>query len=136
MLPHKKTTESDEENSIRNRFNKYISEKQIENVNKKIEVIINILDFIKEIIKAPETNILRSWFDTKEDLITELENHIIKLKKEDFSNIKELVILFAPTSDLQEISIDSGWGQMFLIISKKFDGAIKDLIEEFNIELF
>ena len=136
MLPHKKTTESDEENSIRNRFNKYISEKQIENVNKKIEVIINILDFIKEIIKAPETNILRSWFDTKDDLITELDNHILKLKEEDFSNLEELIILFAPTSDLQEISIDSGWGQLFLPISKRFDGAIKDLIEEFNIKPF
>ncbi|GAH80512.1 unnamed protein product, partial [marine sediment metagenome] len=32
------------------------------------------------------------------------------------------------------ISIDSGWGQMFLTISKKFDGAINDLIEEFDIE--
>ena len=104
--------------------------------NEKIEVVINILESIKEMIKSPETNILHSRFDTKEDVITKLDNHILKITKEDFSNIEELIILFAPTSDLQEISLDSGWGQLFLKISKRFDSAIKDLIEEFNIKQF
>ena len=45
-----------------------------------------------------------------------------------------MVILFAPTSDLQEISIDSGWGDQFLIISERFDGLIKDLIDFFNLD--
>ncbi|NVM38312.1 MAG: hypothetical protein HWN81_22145 [Candidatus Lokiarchaeota archaeon] len=104
--------------------------------NEKIDNVINILEHIKEIIQAPDTNILHSWFDTKEDIIAKLDNHILKLKKEDFSNIEDLIILFAPTSDLQEISIDSGWNQLFLTISKRFDNAIKDLIEEFNIKPF
>ena len=105
------------------------------NINKKIEVTIDILESIKKRLKSPETNILRSQFDSQEDIINELDNHILKLKNKDFSNIEELIILFAPTSDLQEISIDSGWGQMFLGISERFDSALKDLIEEFNIEL-
>ncbi|MFW9875455.1 MAG: hypothetical protein ACFFG0_20300 [Candidatus Thorarchaeota archaeon] len=56
--------------------------------------------------------------------------------KEDLSKIKDLIILFAPTSDLQEISLDSGWSELFLIISERFDSVIKDLIEEFNIKPF
>ena len=76
-------------------------------INEKIEAII---DIINDVIKAPETNILRSWFDIKEDIITELDKYILKLKKEDFSVIGELTFLFSPTSELQEISIDSGWG--------------------------
>ena len=79
----------------------------MKNINEKIEAII---DIINDVIKAPETNILRSWFDTKEDIITELYKYILKLKKEDFSVIGELTFLFSPTSELQEISIDSGWG--------------------------
>jgi hypothetical protein len=58
------------------------------------------------------------------------------LKKQDFSTIGELIILFAPTSDLQEISLDSGWSQIYLAISKRFDGAIKELIEEFDVKPF
>ena len=77
---------------------------------------------------------IRSLFDTKEDLISELEDHILKLKNEDFSKIKDLIILFAPTSDLQEISLDSGWVKLFLIISEKFDCVIKDLIEKFKLK--
>jgi len=118
------------------RINKYIYKKKLENVNEKIELVINILELIKEFIKAPETDIIRSLFDTKEDVINELDNHILKLTKEDFSNIEDLIILFAPTSDLQEISLSSGWGKLFLIISEKFDSAIKDLIEEFNLKPF
>lgn len=106
------------------------------NINKKIGVIIDILESIKTRIKSPETNLIRSQFDSQEEIINELDNHILKIKSEDFSNLGELIILFAPTSDLQEISIDSGWGQLFLSISKRFDSAVKDLIEEFNVRLF
>ena len=122
-------------NQYVNRINQLIYKKTLVNVNEKIEIVINILELIKEIIKAPETEIIHSWFDTKEDLINELDNHILKLTEEDFSKIEDLIILFAPTSDLQEISIDSGWGKQFLIISERFDSAIKDLIKEFNIKL-
>ena len=130
----KKTNELLEEYSTKNRINEYIQEKKLENVNDKIEVIVHILELIREFIKAPGTDMIRSVFDTEKDLINELDNHIQKLTKEDFSKFEDLIILFAPTSDLQDISIDSGWGEIFLIISDKFDFAIKDLIEEFNLK--
>ena len=130
----KKTNELLEEYSTKNRINEYIHEKKLENVNEKIEVIVHILELIREFIKAPGTDMIRSVFDTEKDLINELDIHIHKLTKEDFSKIEDLIILFAPTSDLQEISIDSGWGEIFLIISEKFDFAIKNLIEEFNLK--
>jgi hypothetical protein len=44
------------------------------------------------------------------------------------------MILLAPTSDLQEISIDSGGGNLLITISEKLDFAIKVLIEEFNLK--
>ena len=104
--------------------------------NLKIETIISILDLIKKYIATPETNLIHSLFNTTEEIITELDNHIQKLKMEDFSKIEDLIILFAPTSDLQEISLDSGWSKKFLEISENFDLAIKDLIEEFNLKPF
>ena len=106
------------------------------NINKKIGLIIDILESIKTRIKSPVTNLIRSQFDSQEEIINELDNHILKIKSEDFSNLGELIILFAPTSDLQEISIDSGWGDLFLSIAERFDSAIKELIEEFDIKPF
>jgi len=132
----KKNDELLEENSFRNRINKNNYENNLENMNEKIAVVINIVEIIKKIIKSPETNIIRSSFDTKEEAINELDNNIHKLMKEDFSKIEDLIILFAPTSDLQEISLSSGWGKQFLIISERFDNGIKDLIEEYNLKPF
>jgi len=106
----------------------------MENLNEKIEDIVEILELIREKFKSPDINILRSSFDTIEEVISELEAHIFKIKKEDFSTIGKLIVLFAPTSDLQEIAIDSGWGQLFLNISERFDKAVKELIEEFKIK--
>ncbi|KKM76430.1 hypothetical protein LCGC14_1380260 [marine sediment metagenome] len=91
---------------------------------------------MKNVIKSPETDIFRSRFDTRGQVIDELDNHIQKLMKEDFSRIENLIILFAPTSDLQEISLSSGWGKQFLTISERFDGAINDLIEFYNLKPF
>lgn len=101
--------------------------------NKKIEAVINILESIKEIIKAADMDMIHSEFDSPEDLIEELNTHIKNLTKEDFSKIDDLIILFAPTSDLQEISIDNGWGNLYIDISEKFDIAINNLIGEYNL---
>ncbi len=108
----------------------------MENTNEKIKAVVKILELIDKKLKSPEMNLLHSKFETKEDIISELENHILKLKREDFSKIGELIIFFSPTSDLQEISIDSGWGDLFLSIAERFDTTIKELIEEFDIKPF
>ena len=79
---------------------------------------------------------MHSQFDSKEELIQEIENHIQKLKNEDFSKVEDLITLFAPTGEFQEISIDSGWSKLYLILSERFDNAIKELIEEFNLNPF
>ncbi|MHA1914380.1 MAG: hypothetical protein ACW986_10650 [Promethearchaeota archaeon] len=125
-----------EEDSFRKEINEYINKKNLENVNGKIKVVIIILELLKGIMDDPETDVLHSTFDTKEEIIDELDRNILKLRSEDFSMIEDLIILFSPASDLQEISLDSGWGKQFLIISERFDSAIKDLIGEYNLECF
>lgn len=104
--------------------------------NKKILIVINILEIIKDLINRPEMDIIRSRFDTKDEVINGLDSHIINLKRKDFTEIEDLIILFAPTSDLQEISLASGWGEQFLTLSERFDSAIEDLIKEFKINPF
>jgi dATP pyrophosphohydrolase len=89
------------------------------------EILVNLLDEIKEIIRTQDTDVLWSSFDTKEDFLKELDNHIQRFQNNDFSSIEKLIGLFLPTGDLQEIAISSGWGEEYLAISKKFDDLIQ-----------
>ncbi|KKM70762.1 hypothetical protein LCGC14_1437480 [marine sediment metagenome] len=97
-------------------------------MNKNTRIIVNILEKVKEFTLGISTDVGWSRFESKEEVIKEINNHIQRLRNNDFSKIEELIFLFLPTSDLQEISISSGWGKEFLVIAEKFDNAIKDLI--------
>ncbi len=92
------------------------------------ENLIKLLYEIIELASTRDTNMVWSTFNTKEELIFELENYIQRLKNSDFSSIEQLISLFLPTGDLQEIAISSGWGEEYLSISKKFDDLIQVIL--------
>jgi hypothetical protein len=108
----------------------------LENIDNDETVLIEILEAIKKLILEPKTNLTWSTFDSKNDLIFEIDAHIQKLKLRDFSKVKDLILLFAPTSDFQEISLSSGWGNRYLDISERFDTAIEALCEKFDLKPF
>jgi len=85
------------------------------------ENLIKLLNKIIELVSTRDTNMVWSTYDTKEVLILELKNYIQRLQNNDFSPIEQLISLFLPTGDLQEIAISSGWGEEYLSISKKFE---------------
>ena len=89
------------------------------------ENLIKLLNKIIELVSTRDTNMVWSTYDTKEVLILELKNYIQRLQNNDFSPIEQLISLFLPTGDLQEIAISSGWGEEYLSISKKFDDLIQ-----------
>jgi thymidylate kinase len=91
--------------------------------------LIALIEKIKDLVKQQGTNLLWTHYDSKEEVIDELERHIMLLQKEDFSKINELILLFAPTSDLQELSISNGWGKQFVEIAEKFDGIINEITD-------
>ena len=100
--------------------------------NKKIANVIKILEEVIDIVKNTETDLAWSRFNTIDELIDELLDHIKKLLNRDFSKLDNLILLFAPTASLQEISISSGWASRFLVISEKFDYAIEELKKELH----
>ncbi|MHA1989025.1 MAG: hypothetical protein ACW98D_20585 [Promethearchaeota archaeon] len=92
------------------------------------ENLIRLLNEIIEIVNTRDTKMVWSTIDTKEELLLELENHIQRFQNNDFSSIEQLIGLFLPTGDLQEIAISSGWGEEYLSISKKFDDLIQVIL--------
>ena len=108
----------------------------MENIDNNETVLIEILETVKKLITEPRTDISWSTFDNKDELIIEIDAHIQKLKLRDFSKVKDLILLFAPTSDFQEISLSSGWSNQYLNISEKFDIVIKGLREKYQLKPF
>lgn len=108
--------------------------KDMTNHDDEITQLVNVLEEVKEIICDADNDLIWSRFKSEDELISELDNHILIISKEDFSTIDDLIILFGPTAALQEISISSGWGRLFIHVADKFDIAMKQLIKKFQIK--
>jgi len=108
----------------------------LENIDDIETVLIEILESIKKLILEPRTDLIWSTFDNKDELVFEIDTHIQKLKLQDFSKLKNLILLFAPTSDFQEISLSSGWSNRYLNISERFDVAVESLCEKYQLKPF
>jgi hypothetical protein len=55
------------------------------------------------------------------ELIRQIEAELGKRKKSQPVDFQRLGLLFAPTSSLQEISIDNGWGDAFIEVASIVD---------------
>lgn len=104
----------------------------MENIDTNEKEIIQILEAVKKLILEPRSNLSWSTFDSKDELVFEIDAHIHKLRGKDYSNVKALILLFTPTSDFQEISLSSGWGNEYLNLSERFDNAIKILCKNIS----
>jgi len=96
-------------------------------VNEKINNVIKVLKKTKAIIKNTTIDVAWSQFESEEEVIEALDEQMEKLISHDFSTIWDLILLFAPTGSLQEISISSGWGDEYLTLAFEFDTAINEL---------
>lgn len=88
--------------------------------------IVTILKEVKDIIDSPNTDVIWSGYETVKEAIEDLDLYIKKMSQSDEAVIEDVKYLFAPTGRLQEISIDSGWGDEFLEIAERFDELIKE----------
>ncbi|MHA2370959.1 MAG: hypothetical protein ACXADX_19260 [Candidatus Hodarchaeales archaeon] len=84
-----------------------------------------LLEEVMVILETNDSNLAWSGYDSEEEIIGELRDHIEKLEANELSMIAEIKLLFAPTSSLQDIAIQSGWGEDFLAISSKVDGLVE-----------
>jgi hypothetical protein len=90
-----------------------------------IKALRTLLEEVMVILETNDSNLAWSGYDSEEEIIGELRDHIEKLEANELSMIAEIKLLFAPTSSLQDIAIQSGWGEDFLAISSKVDGLVE-----------
>ena len=88
---------------------------------------IQVLNRIIELYRLPDTDVSWTSYCTPQEAIDDIQNAICLLKQNDDFALDNLSLLFAPTGDVQEISISSGWSAEYLEISARVDQFIAKL---------
>ena len=80
---------------------------------------------LKDLLSLPSTDVIWSSYDSPTEVINELDMLENGILNNDRVSVEKLLFLLAPTGDLQEISISSGWGREFLVIAEALETALK-----------
>lgn len=67
------------------------------------------------------SDMLWGWYETPGQLRSDLEQYVRQLAEADPSCLKEIRLLFLPTSVLQEHSIQNGWSKEYVALASDFD---------------
>jgi hypothetical protein len=58
------------------------------------------------------------------EVLAVLDRGILALKSDSMPDCRKLTLLFAPTGNLQEMSMENEWAQDYLALSARFDDLI------------
>jgi hypothetical protein len=96
-------------------------------VDQNLRDIIAILGEIRELVRGPNTDVIWSRYNTIDEALADIDQHIARLTMSDVSKIGDVKLLFAPTGAFQEISLGSGWSDEYLEIAARFDKVYEKL---------
>ena len=83
-----------------------------------------ILVELRDILLATKCVSIHSRWETYTDAIDEISDMLAELEVGETDDLLRYKLMFAPTSSLQDTSIDCGWGEDFLALSNLWDQAI------------
>ena len=88
------------------------------------ETIKNEISRLIYFLSLPSTDVIWSKYENANEAIEELKLLETDIINNDKNSIDKLLYLLSPTASLQEISIDSGWGNEYLDIAEKLETAL------------
>ena len=89
-----------------------------------IEAVVKQISRLKYLLSLPSTDVCWSTYNSAFEVIDELESLRAQIEKQDENARQRILFLLAPTGDLQEISLSSGWGYEFLEIAEALENAL------------
>ena len=90
-----------------------------------ILLIKHQVNSLKNLLLLPGTDFLWSNYDNAQQLIQKLDCLVYELEQSERSAAEQLLFLLAPTGAIQEISLQSGWGNEFLAIAEVLETELK-----------
>ena len=89
-----------------------------------IPTVSRLLNRLRELISLPSADVCYSTYATPDEAIEDLYQLEKGIIEKNFVAVRKLLFLLLPTGDLQEISIDSGFGNEFLKIAEGLENAL------------
>lgn len=89
-----------------------------------IDMIKSQINRLIELLECPDVDVIWSSYDNPEQVISDIKTIENSILNGDIKAIDKMKFLLAPTGDLQEISISSGWGDEFLEIADTIEIAL------------
>ncbi|MCP4363479.1 MAG: hypothetical protein GY796_36220 [Chloroflexi bacterium] len=87
--------------------------------------LILVLKSAIELLALPDNVFCWSSWEDNEEATNEIMALIDIIKDGNLPDIDNVSVLFSPTGPIQEISLSSGWGKIFLKVAKKYDEVKK-----------
>ena len=91
----------------------------------KQDALLTVLRETRLLLARPENNFVWSSWEDSEAALREIDALIASVCSGALPDPHQLTVLFAPTGPIQEVSIDSGWGETFLELAERFDAAMQ-----------
>lgn len=91
--------------------------------------LLEVLCESRALLALPDNDFTWSTWDNSAGALSELDSFITAIEDGTSFESSALSILFAPTGDIQEVSMSSGWGDEFLRVAERFDSAFAQFKE-------
>ncbi|MEO7053568.1 MAG: hypothetical protein ABI191_01200 [Rhizomicrobium sp.] len=89
--------------------------------------LIAALEETRALLARPDNDFQYSSWRDRDHALHEINQFLDKLSRGELPRQRDMAILFAPTGEIQEVSLGSGWANEFLSIAERFDGALRRL---------
>ena len=86
--------------------------------------LLDVLRQVRERLASPDADFLWSSWEDADTALAEVDPLIHSLEAGALPARFSIDILFAPTGPLQETAMSSGWGDEFLTLADRCDGAL------------
>jgi hypothetical protein len=82
-----------------------------------------VLVAARELVELPGNSFDWSSWEGSAEAKSELEMHIARLDAGGLPERASVSVIFAPTGPMQELSMSSGWSDVYLRLAERFDRA-------------
>jgi hypothetical protein len=90
----------------------------------QMTALASVLEEARGLLAAAENDFSWSSWRDQHDALDEIDALLSELRSGILPSALTLHVLFAPTGPIQEVSLSSGWGDVFIELAQRFDDAM------------
>jgi hypothetical protein len=90
----------------------------------QVTAFVSILEEARRFLAAADNGFSWSSWQDRDDALSEIDTLLSELRSGIVPSALTLNVLFAPTGPIQEVSLSSGWGDVFIELAARFDDAM------------